>query len=181
MSVAPDYAEPLIGWRTWAAVEEDGALTLRSVVFDGRWPPGERVAAACLHRARNGLLGRMFRLEAHQAPDEDCECGLYAAPGPDQVLPYLDRHALLRWARSAVVGRVALWGRVIECERGWRAAFAYPARLYVLRAALTAREGPDAAELAERLGVYCVPVAVVDARTKGELLRELAEREPATR
>jgi hypothetical protein len=27
------------------------------------------------------------------------------------------------------VGTVALWGRVIEHERGWRAAFAYPARL----------------------------------------------------
>ena len=29
----------------------------------------------------------------------------------------------------SAVGTVALWGRVIEHERGWRAEFAYPDRL----------------------------------------------------
>jgi hypothetical protein len=29
------------------------------------------------------------------------------------------------------LGRVSLWGSVIECERGWRASYAYPAALYV--------------------------------------------------
>ena len=156
MSAAPDYAEPLIGWRTWAGVEEDGDLTLRSIVYDSRWTPGRRLEAACAHRARSRLLARLLRTEAHEAPGEGCECGIYAARAPDLILPYLDRHALLRWARSAVVGRVALWGRVIECERGWRGTFAYPTRLYVLRAALTSRD-EDADALADRLGVYGVP------------------------
>ncbi len=177
MSAAPDYAEPLIGWRTWAGVEEDGDLTLRSIVFDSRWSPRERLEAVCAHRARSRLLARLLRTEAHEAPGEGCECGIYAARAPDLILPYLDRHALLRWARSAVVGRVALWGRVIECERGWRGAFAYPTRLYVLRAAVAARD-EDADALAARLGVYGVPVEVIGARTKGALL---GRRWPAPR
>ena len=177
MSVAPDYAAPLIGWRSWAVVEEEDDLRLSSVVFDTRWPPRERLEATCLHRARSGLLARLLRIEPHDAPDDGCECGIYAAPAADMALPYLDRHALLRLARSALIGRVALWGRVIECERGWRATFAYPTRLYVLRAALSRRQEPDADAFAERLGVYGVPVEVLDALTVAELLLELADRE----
>jgi hypothetical protein len=33
------------------------------------------------------------------------------------------------WPPAPVLGRAALWGRVIEHERGWRAAFGYPDRL----------------------------------------------------
>jgi hypothetical protein len=68
---------------------------------------------------------------------------------------------------------------VIECERGWRGTFAYPTRLYVLRAALSRRHGGDADALADRLAVYGVPVDVVEARTKAALLEELADREDA--
>ena len=30
-----------------------------------------------------------------------------------------------------VLGRVSLWGDVVECAWGWRASFAYPAQIYV--------------------------------------------------
>jgi hypothetical protein len=37
---------------------------------------------------------------------------------------------LLRHARDpAVIGRVALWGRIVEHDLGYRAAFAYPSLL----------------------------------------------------
>jgi hypothetical protein len=47
-------------------------------------------------------------------------CGLHATRDP----------LLLRQARDpAVIGRVALWGRIVEHDLGYRAAFAYPVRL----------------------------------------------------
>jgi hypothetical protein len=179
MSVAPDYAAPLIGWRAWAAVDDEHGLALGSVVYATRWPPRERLEAVCVHRPRFGLLARLLRIDPHEAPEEGCECGIYAARTPDLTLLYLDRHALLRWAGAAVIGRVALWGRVIECERGWRGAFAYPTHVFVMRAALSRRQGPDARALAGQLAVYGVPVDVLEARTMAGLLAELAAQEGA--
>src|SRR3990167_9298256 len=47
-----------------------------------------------------------------------------------------------------VVGQVALWGKIIEHERGWRAGAAYPRHLYALT------DDPMVAEtLRERYGV----------------------------
>jgi hypothetical protein len=174
MSVAPDYVAPLIGWRSWAAVDDEHGLALRSAVYTTRWPPRQRLEAVCAHRARSGLLGRLLRIEPHEAPDEGCTCGIYAASTPELALAYLDRQALMGWARSPLIGRVALWGRVIECERGWRSEFAYPTRLYLLRAALSRRRGRDAQALAGRLAVYGVPVDVLEARTTAGLFDELA-------
>jgi hypothetical protein len=71
------------------------------------------------------------------------------------------------------VGRVSLWGVVIECERGWRALYAYPARLYV-PTRLTARHlrlGPG--EVAEGLAGYGVPVTVTDASDRSELIEAI--------
>jgi hypothetical protein len=171
VSVVPDYAAPLIGWRTWAVVEEKGDLALRSMVYESRWPPRERLVAVC---GRRRVLARWRRVQPHEAPDERCECGIYAACGPDLALPFLGRLGLIRGAKSALIGRVALWGRVIECERGWRATFAYPTQLYVLRAPASRRQPADARALARDLAVYGVPVQVVEACTMEALLDDLA-------
>jgi hypothetical protein len=57
----------------------------------------------------------------HEAPQYDCQCGFYATKEPDE-----------QWATYSVVyGKVALWGRVIEHERGYRAQYAYPLELWV--------------------------------------------------
>jgi hypothetical protein len=53
----------------------------------------------------------------HPSPSLECTCGLHGTHGVD----------LLRRTRCpAVLGRVALWGRVIEHDHGYRAQFAYP-------------------------------------------------------
>jgi hypothetical protein len=55
---------------------------------------------------------------------------------------------------------VALWGEVVEGERGWRASHAYPTRIYVpLRAGSDHQEVND---IALDLAVYGVPVEVLD-------------------
>ncbi len=179
MSLAPDFAEPVLGWRAWAAAEVEGALVLRSLVFPSRWPPGQRLVAACANRARFGVIGRVLPIEAHEAPGGGCGCGIYAARSPELALRYLGRVGLIRGDKAALIGQVALWGRVIEYEHGWRGALAYPGRLYLLRVP-PSRRGRDAQQLAGALTGYGVPVEVVEACTTEALLARLtAESVPS--
>jgi hypothetical protein len=60
----------------------------------------------------------------HPTPVAGCTCGIYASSS----LRTLVTSTPAMPAVSAV-GTVALWGRVIEHERGWRAEYAYPDRL----------------------------------------------------
>jgi hypothetical protein len=106
--------EPVVAWRAWALTGgRDGShLLLRPVAGRSRpWPPGRPAEAGC----------RMGRF--HEAPHLACSCGLHGTHGLD----------LLRRTRCpAVLGRVALWGRVIEHDLGYRARFGYPQRLRLI-------------------------------------------------
>ena len=68
-----------------------------------------------------------------------------------------------------MIGTVSLWGDVVECERGWRAAFAYPSRIFVPLGV------PGAAEQAEGLTDYGVPVELVDTHNLAAVLDHVAE------
>ena len=67
-----------------------------------------------------------------------------------------------------VIGTVSLWGRVVECARGWRASRAYPRRIYVpgTRAPYWLR-AERAEEVALGLTDYDVPVELLDSHTRG--------------
>ena len=88
--------EPLLAWRAWALTgRRDGSdLLLRPVAGRSRpWRPLEPAEAACKHA------------RLHSAPNVDCSCGLHATHGLD----------ILRHTRCpAALGRVALWGRIVE-------------------------------------------------------------------
>lgn len=103
--------ETIQAWRTWTlSGRRDGSdLLLRPVAGRSRpWLPMRAAEAAC-------KMGRM-----HAAPNVDCTCGLHGSHDVD----------ILRRTKSpAVLGRIAMWGRVIEHELGYRAEFAYPQRL----------------------------------------------------
>ena len=106
--------EPILAWRAWALTgRRDGSdLLLRPVAGRSRpWKPLEAAEAACKH-------ARM-----HQAPHVDCSCGLH---GTHEV------EILRRTRTPAVLGRVALWGRVVEHDLGYRAQFGYPQRLAIV-------------------------------------------------
>ncbi len=66
-----------------------------------------------------------------------------------------------------VIGTVSLWGRVVECTRGWRASHAYPKAIYV-----PATHGPywlraeRAEEVALALTDYGIPVELLDADSR---------------
>jgi hypothetical protein len=175
---APDYAGSLCGWRGWLLVERGPELGLRSVVHPTWWRPRRALEAECLDPRQQGL---------HIAPAASCRCGIYSACQPQRAADFLDsyREDWLRGDRlvQRVLGRAFLWGEVVECEDGWRAARAYPAHLYVLSSRWRRwrlgrpRRTPSSAELEtalEALAIYGVPVEVLDADSKRDALTALA-------
>lgn len=174
-ALAPDYAEPLVGWRSWVVVEHAEGLRLRSVVFKTIWAPRLELLANCEHRWPVRLrLSR--RRGQHDVPGVDCHCGVYAAPDPESAAAYFYLYAdLLRHGtRHRVIGTVNLWGSVVEAERGWRASRAYPARIYVPTHG-PGRRKVDAEEIAFGLTDYGVPVHILDDEGETPLGRALAD------
>jgi hypothetical protein len=156
---APDFVEAFESWRVWAVVRDKDGYRLASVVKSSVWPPGEPLAAGCLRNSP--LLARLRRRSAHTAPDQRCECGIYAA-SLSTLGPYL-RDPVGNGALARVLGRVSLWGTVIECERGFRASRAYPARIFVpVDSPLQRGHRWDA--LIAGLETYGVPVEPLPAR-----------------
>jgi hypothetical protein len=158
LAEAPDYAEPLEGWRVWRVVERNGRFRLGSVIKPTVWPAGRPLAAECLHS--RGWWP--WRRQSHDAPEEKCACGIYAttlARIGDYARDLLPHDAVAR-----VVGRVSLWGTVVECERGYRASRGYPLELWVPQD--DGRGGLRQDELVELLADYGVPVAALDGRAQ---------------
>ncbi len=162
MSVAPDYVEPLGGWRLWSVAAGPGGVRLRSLFHEVDWPPGRALHAACMARRFPWLRRTPGRRRGHPAPEDGCTCGLYAARG-EWLRAYMRRQG-----GGYVYGRVLLWGLVVECEQGWRAEWAYPERLYVPDAAAGDELSVD--ELVAELAVYGVPVEAALDRDPEELL-----------
>ena len=155
----PDLIAPILGWRAWQVVEEDGELLLSSVVFPLLWLPGVETRAEC-------------DPGPHAAPQRHCVCGLYAGATAQHAEPYLDGYNHLIGASPVVLGRVAVWGSVIECADGWRASHAYPPDLFVPVRGVS--PGPD--ELRPALARYGVPVELLDCEPRrGVVARALGE------
>ncbi len=172
MSAAPDYLEPIVGWRSWLVVREGEGFRLRSVLYDALWPARRELVAGCLRR---GAPWR--RRPEHVAPACRCRCGIYAAKEPCDAASYLEGRS---WADAPavhrVIGTVSLWGQIVECTRGWRASHAYPKVIYV-----PATRGPywlraeRRDEVALALAGYGVPVELLDtdARNPAEVAAAL--------
>lgn len=112
MNGPPLDPEPVLGWRAWRLERRVEGLRLLSLTRNDAWPAHEAMEAGC-------------DVASHAiAPDLACSCGLYAA----RELAVLARSGI--GAHNAgVIGRVAMWGRVIEHESGLRSEKAYPSRL----------------------------------------------------
>jgi hypothetical protein len=163
VEIAPDYAEPLCAWRLWEVEALDTAPRLRSLYRFSFWPVGAPLEARC-----EAQRFRLPRRPRHAAPTETCTCGIYGAPF-EVVRRRLAVDGGLPPGSLFVIGTVSLWGDVVECERGWRAAFAYPSRLFVPLGF------PGAAEQAVGLADYGVPVELVDTLNLVDALDQVAE------
>jgi hypothetical protein len=108
--------EPILAYRVWR-VGTDGLLV--SCTYECTWTPRARMDAHCCIRGT---------LHPQAAPVWDCSCGFYAFKTPAALAA--SRYTELSGALT-VSGRVALWGRVIDHELGYRARYAYPQVLYL--------------------------------------------------
>jgi hypothetical protein len=130
----PEYAEPLVGWRIWRLFDEDGDPRLGSLVYPHVWPTRREVVAACRLGERVPASSRQRALPPHDAPLPECVCGIHGGREPEHAALYiLGEEEPATEAGLRVLGRVRLWGTVVESERGWRASRAYPDRLYLPR------------------------------------------------
>lgn len=167
----PDYVEPVEGWRIWAVVERDGRLLLRSLFFDTTWPWGFPMSANCEHRRFSLRTPWRRRASGHEAPEEACTCGIHASFEPVTVMPYFQHRA--PGSICHALGRVALWGDVVECEAGFRAQRGYPTRLYVPD---LQRIGGwpwlrfDALQVARGLTGYGVPVETIGVAREQDIV-----------
>jgi hypothetical protein len=125
---------------------EDYAL--RSLTRSVHWPPLKRYEAECRLRAKHG-----------DVPAAGCHCGIYAA----RDLETLGRLATPNLRAPLVVGKVALWGRIIPAELGYRAQFGYPKRLWLVWESLEPLVGHPGARRVGLAAAYGVPVEFCDA------------------
>jgi hypothetical protein len=148
----PDYISPIVGYRVW----QWDAAGLKSL-NDEPWSPGRRIVAGCRAASRGLIIARAEAAhDAHDAPQANCTCGVYAAKS-------LDHLRSAGYERFGIHGEVYLWGKVVEHERGWRAQLAYPRNLFL---------SPDAlpftlAEIQSRLKTlttYRIDIFVADPK-----------------
>lgn len=152
---APDVPGVCVGWRSWRVLEQPDGHRLASATLDEVWPARVEMVARCRYWG-----------EYHATPSVGCGCGLYAVRDVTAASNYVDG--------GRVMGCVALWGDVVEGERGWRAARGYPLMLFCppsVRADVRRR-------LADAYGVpaYGLPVELAELTTlEDRRIRELAD------
>jgi hypothetical protein len=182
---APDYVEPIVGWRLWHVVERDGRLCLVSPLYRTRWSPRRELVAACRRGLEPGVALYTVPKRRHDAPDPSCGCGLYGGRAAADATAYMTRFFKSREdVLHGVVGTVSLWGTVVEGERGWRASYAYPREIFVpvpvrksrllpIGGLRRPRRSPE--RIADALAAYGVPVRLVECASITELA-EIASR-----
>lgn len=159
----PDYVEPLEGWRVWRVVIEDERIVLQSLFAGAVWEPLVPAVAACAGGHRPRWTPWRKKPNEHAAPELDCNCGIYGVKSVAGARTYLEKPALLS-RDDRVIGRVALWGTVVEGPLGWRASHAYPLELLLAAPRAAQRGLRQRARLDEimfALEAYKVPVDVV--------------------
>lgn len=127
---APDYCEPIIGIRAWfLSVNDHLEQIARWGELPYYWPIDDAPPALCIAKACS-----LTRTERHLPVQPSSTCGYWAFKridwpkiGIQQIMHHLDQgqHAGYR-QQAMVIGEVALWGRMIEHECGYRAEYAYP-------------------------------------------------------
>ena len=140
-----------------------GAVVLRSLFAGAVWEPLVPLVASCSGGHRSRWAPWRKTPNAHPAPELDCRCGIYGLQSVAAARSYLELPPLL-CRDDRVIGRVALWGDVVEGPRGWRASHAYPIELFVPSPVVAHRGLRQRAyvnEILFALEAYEVPVDLV--------------------
>ena len=134
----PERVDPITAWRAWKVFNDSnngGGWKLKAIGSTGTWEPRQAMTAVCNKNK-----------ESHPAPGYGCECGIWSFTTLEELTPALSGYGDIK-----VIGKVSIWGRVVECEKGFRSSHAYPTELWLLDNSL------------EQLGhVYGVPVRTIE-------------------
>lgn len=123
--------EIVYGYRVWAMNEHTGRLEAIGI---GRkfsnigWPTWQEIEQCRgLAKAECNRYSHL-KNKRRPIPDENCSCGYHAT----KTIPdYGDlAHLAANNDDNYVLGKIAMWGRIIEHDEGYRAEFAYPQVLY---------------------------------------------------
>lgn len=108
----PMIAGTVIGTRGWRMVPFSNNLTPLTYSAD-EWGPLAAKEAGCLVQDH----------PIEMPPVLSCTCGIYAMKPPhwDTLAPP---------GLDFVIGQVHMWGRIIECGKGFRSEYAYPRCFY---------------------------------------------------
>lgn len=101
--------------------------------------------------------GYELRPVAHDAPHENCSCGIYAAATEDHE--YRDQ--------GRVWGKVKMWGKIVPGTKGARAEYAYPSELHV----------PEELANDPAILAYGVPVIVEESSAAGDFVAAVRRRD----
>lgn len=114
--IVPDRFEHeyLVGYRSWHVVPQVKGVALKSLHMQHVWRNPE--TARCLPPP---VISQTTH-DRNDAPYPECSCGLYAQL-PDESF---DEWEPMRVGKVAVFGTIEMSGRIIICERGYKAQHA---------------------------------------------------------
>lgn len=128
--IAPSFAaQPRVVWdHEQQNNSGNGGYVIRPGREPQRFESGDPYGSWCSNELRTeivlptGLAWSWEKLECpHSAPDEHCQCGIYAVNKPKQAEHY--------GYPGRVLVKVAVWGRTVVGSDGVRGEFAYPLEL----------------------------------------------------
>jgi hypothetical protein len=158
----PDFVEPIEAWRVWRVAMREGRVVLQSLFLGAVWEPAAPLVAFCNGGHRSRWPPWRKKPNEHPAPELDCRCGIYGVQSVAAARSYLETPPLL-CRDDRVIGRVALWGTVVEGPFGWRASHAYPLELFIPAPIVLGglRRRAYVEEILVALEAYRVPVDLV--------------------
>lgn len=148
-----DFIEPIAALRLWRHWPTDGLL--HGTASKEPWAPGHKLRARCLVEnwpsASRSSYRRIDERNCSEAPNIIHGCGIYGLKNVGAARDLIDYYGIAGWNEHLIVGKVYLWGSILEGSYGYRAEFGYPAAFCDLKGT------PLAKEMAELYEVQLVP------------------------
>lgn len=165
-------SSPIIAYRAWILrnnQRRNVRLTSTTQTFIP-WLPLKIQRARCLQQLKRNTVrvkqgGQIFAFDygddgyTHGAPKSGCTCGLHAVKTFDAAKSWG-----ATWSqKQQIIGKVVLWGTVLEYEDGYRAEYAYPYEFFIRTDNFPSRDSMfDKDELLNLLKQYKVDLTYVD-------------------
>ena len=124
-------AGPILAWRVWGLVEINGSVRLQSLNQSTIYPPRQPMTGVGVG---SGTSAGIYACKTREMAAE------YIGPQTGWFISASNASNFSGFATTTmacghhVLGQIALWGRVIEHEHGYRAEWGYPWRVEILKA-----------------------------------------------